>query len=499
MGLDLNLTKPQSLILALIGKSYGYESPFLSSPETLAYLANLLGKGDTPQRIWLPPDATLSISSTRADIHFDRPLSLLLCVAGRRSGKTTLASILLSWLVRTILYDPSFLKGVPLLPNSTISILNAACDLEQARILFQMLKSFLKHLGLLTKKGEKKERAVIKHERKIEIESLSSSSRSARGRTAAGVCLDEFAHFQRTTGPYADRAMWLALIPSLASFMGKGLAIITTSPAGRSGVVWELFQEKEERLGMLTVQLPTWEMNPHLTRESLESEFRRDEFMARQEYEAEFLAPQGEFLNWNDIKACTEIVFPKPSWKARWQIHVDLGLVRDATAIAVGYLDWVNDEKRIVITKVEVMEGTKERPLNVGDIEKRILEIISEIKESPLEVSFDQHQSAYLIERLKSAGIRSAMLPATSKTNEQSYALLRDLVSFRRIKIPNNPRLIDELLNLECTPTTKGFKVEAAPGKSDDCADSVAMCAWRLMEHESAGWKDLLQIVEKAN
>jgi hypothetical protein len=489
-GLNIPLTDIQRIVLSLVR---GYH---LFPIELTGKLRRLCGLENCPQRLWLPPGTEISNEGSSLELEFSNPITLLLCVAGRRSGKTTIASIIMAWLIYRLQRDKSFLESVPILPDSIVSILNLACDTHQARILFRMLVSSLHKLRLLNRKESPVERAQIG---RVLIESLTSSSRSSRGRTVCGAVLDEFAHFQRTLGPLADRSVWTAIAPSLATFGPKGLAVITTSPAGRSGVVWDLFQQRGERDGMLTVQLPTWVMNPNITRESLDGEFMRDENLARQEYGAEFLAPHGRFLRSDDIRACVIPEARKPPAGTQRHIHVDLGLQHDATAIAMGYIEKISEleasgpagsQWKVVIEHVETLQGSPSEPLNVSAVENRLKMLVESVGVTG--ITFDQHQSAYLVERLNAHGLNACVIPATSKSNQETYSFLRDLITTGRIHLPDHDQLIDELSNLECTITHRGFKVEASPGSHDDCADAVANCAWSLANSIASQWHDML-------
>ena len=111
-------------------------------------------------------------------------------------------------------------------------------------------------------------------------------------------------------------------------------------------------------------------------------------------------------------------------------------------------------------------------------------------------VTFDQHQSAMLIDRLKAVGIPARVFPATAKSNRETYAYLRDLITTARISLPDHELLISELEHLECTIRHDGFKVEASSGFSDDCADAVACCAWCLANDGESDWQDMFSIVE---
>ncbi|HDS29706.1 MAG TPA: hypothetical protein ENN67_01545 [Firmicutes bacterium] len=489
-GLNMPLTEIQQLLLDLVGFSHHTKADFCIERNNQKNFKKLLGfdKKNEPF-LWLPPDSKIEMSRSSIRIRFGSPITLLNIIAGRRSGKTTLSAILASWQARRALREKSFFDNVPILQGTTVSILNVSTESEQAKILFRMLVSNLKTLGLISSSPKSSDTISIPP---LLIESLGSSSRSVRGRTAIYAALDELAHFTRTSGPLADRQMWLAVMPSLATFGNKSLAVVTTTPAGRHGVVWELFQMRGSRPGMLTVQLPTWVLNPNIRRESLDAEFKRDEFLARQEYGAEFLAPARQFLPTGCIKACVRDEKLKPSKNAVRHLHVDIGLVRDSTAIATGYLerDNGNQPKKIIIEHVEIFKGSKESPLNVAVIENRILRIAETVPVSG--VTFDQHQSAYLVERLKASGINATIFPATRKSNREVFALLRNLVTTGRISLPDDERLICELEHLECTPTHDGFTVQAMNGFTDDCADAVACCAWFLSSDGLKNWKDIL-------
>lgn len=495
-GLGIPLTPVQRIILRLCSNRDNGPGdiiiPFRG--ELFEKLAGLLGLRNSPKRIWLPPDSEVSSNQDGLSVHLNSPITILLCVAGRRSGKTTLASILMSALARRVLYDPEFLDNVPLLDNSIVSLINVACDTHQGRILFKMLTRNLIELGILKDKSSPMERIQIG---RLLIESLSSSSRSSRGRTACGICFDEFAHFQRTNGPLSDNAVWTALTPSLATFGDRGLAVVTTTPAGRSGIVWNLFEQRGQRPGMLTIQTPTWVMNPNIPREQLDDEYNRNETLARQEYGAEFLEPRGRFLDLEAIKNCVSEIIPAPSNDPTYHIHVDLGFKHDATAIALGYLEnQPGDQWRVVIEHVDISQAEPGQPLSPVEIEKRILKLAE--GKSISGITFDQHQSAYLIERLKSHGYNANEFPATSKTNQETYSFLRDLITSGRILLADNLRLIDELASLECTITSWGFKVQAAYGCHDDTADAVAVCAWFLGKNASqSSWTDIFSEIGK--
>jgi len=490
MGLNFPLTSFQTLMLKLVGISRGLSGARIDPP-LATELFKCLDESNGSRRIWFPPGTKIENSGNNVKIQFERPIKLLLLIAGRRSGKTTLASILMAWLARRILKCENFLEKLQLLTTSNISLLNVACDIQQAGILFDMLKANLKLLDMFKKYTTSSR--IIKSGR-LHIHSLSSAARSARGRTACGICFDEFAHFNRTGGPLSDIEMWKALIPSLATFGDKSLSVISTTPAGRSGVVWDLFTQRGSRDGMLTVQVPTWVMNPNIPKTMLLDEFERDDHIARQEYGAEFLAPHGTFLSKSMVNDCVGKKF-EPAGRMLRHIHVDIGLQNDATAIAMGHL--VRDNLRgpcVIIEHLEILQGERDNPLKTSVIEDRLLHLSKD--NNVRAITFDQHQSMYLVERLKSYSLNASVMHTTRKLNWESYKYLKDLITYGKISLPSNTRLLEELTSLQCDPTHNIPTVSAPPGKHDDCADAVALCAWCLGIDRADGWEDLFSVIE---
>jgi hypothetical protein len=119
--------------------------------------------------------------------------------------------------------------------------------------------------------------------------------------------LDESGHFQTDSeGVGAGKEVYQALSPSVAQFGDRGYVMFTSTPKWRSGLFWEQWRNGTEGIDpqLLVIKRATWEMNPTITRESLEPEFRVDPDGAATEYGADFSAAEGAFLDPKDILAC---------------------------------------------------------------------------------------------------------------------------------------------------------------------------------------------------
>jgi hypothetical protein len=181
-SLGFNLTSAQRIILGLTSLSRGAEIPeFTHNQKIASILAKLTGKSGEEPKIWLPPDAEIIFKDGNFSVNFSSPITTILCIAGRRGGKTTVSSILMAWLARQILTGDGFLDSVKVLPGSVISLLNIACESNQARILFNLLVSHLSALNLIPGNRHSSSSLDLGPEKNLRIESLNSSSRSARG------------------------------------------------------------------------------------------------------------------------------------------------------------------------------------------------------------------------------------------------------------------------------------------------------------------------------
>ena len=72
---------------------------------------------------------------------------------------------------------------------------------------------------------------------------MPANSRTTRGVSASLIILDEFAHFTDTAGPGSDEAMFASLQPSLRAFGAKGRMLLISTPNGRSGRFFEIFEQ----------------------------------------------------------------------------------------------------------------------------------------------------------------------------------------------------------------------------------------------------------------
>ena len=484
-GLGFNLFPRQRLALKLIAGEANYERNIAWAQGEAEYdeaadLARLINSTDTHAAIWLPPSWKFDPEQGR--LIAPRPPLIALLIAGRRSGKTSIASIALAHRLIELSRKRHF-PGVKLLRGQTVGAINVAADDKQARVLFERTAANLHIAGLVPAKYPAS--GSIRIGRRVLYESLPTSAGAIRGRTAALCALDELAHFPGVTGPASAGRVFDALLPSVRTFGQYGQIIITTSPMGHQGKVWELYECRGQMEDLLVMQFATWEMHPYITREMLQSEFDLDPDMATCEYGAQFVAVDSAFLDAPSVAACVRkaplaesIISPH----IPRHVHLDLAFARDRFAIAVGHREEGID-REIFIDEIIALEPSPGMPLEPSVVESVVASLAAKYKIQ--EASFDQYCAPYLDRQLREMGLRTRRVDFTASSKMAIYANLRVIIAGHMLSLPDNADLIAELTHLRRIMRPGGFSV-AAPTSgavtTDDMADAVAALAFVLME-----------------
>jgi len=186
-------------------------------------------------------------------------------------------------------------------PGEERFIIIVSVRLDSAVLHIRNIAKMLKHtksLGRLIRK-QKDDRIELAND--VVIVSLPASGRAGRGYTASLVVFDELAHFMDSDGNASGDSVFDAFMPTLATFGERGRAVVTTTPAARQGIVYELFDKA----------LPDWyitrkattELNPKVSVKTIERARLRDAESAATEYDAEFREPVQAFLSSDAIDA----------------------------------------------------------------------------------------------------------------------------------------------------------------------------------------------------
>jgi hypothetical protein len=421
--------------------------------------------------------------------------------------------------------DPQKYYGLP--ASNNIQIISVATDKDQAGLLYQEVSGHYRNCSFfgpytanntLSYARFQTPNDVDKYGRYIENSNAKATlkvtfrSCVAKGLRGAGnicVILDEVAHFTES-GQSGAEEVYNAVVPSTSAYSAKdpnnptvpigeveGRIILISSPLGKQGLFYSLFQ-----IGMrggraseniLAVQAPTWEVNPTVPAEEFEKHYLKNAAVFFTEYGGEFTdRTRGWIEKSEDLFACVD-----PKLRARQKaparqphfMGIDLALVGDGTAVAIGHLE-EDDIVVDLVVQIKAGEGDyaeKER-LDFDDVADWILSLTK--KFYIVEGIFDQWAGIPLEQALAKRGLgQMKSVQMTKQLTSQIFQNFKDMMWDERLRLYDDLHpeenghepYIQELLELQAKVQSKHIVTVEAPqvqGKHDDMSDALTRMVW---------------------
>lgn len=446
---------------------------------------------------------------------------------GRRSGKTTISACIAAYETYKLIKkkDPQAYYGLP--ASNNIQIISVATDKDQAGLLYQEVSGHYRNCAFFSPYTANNTLSYARFQTPKDVEKYGKYSEDpsakatlkvtfrscvAKGLRGAGnicVILDEVAHFTET-GQSGAEEVYNAVVPSTSAYSPKdpnnptspigeveGRVILISSPLGRQGLFYKLFQIGMQGGGasanMLCVQAPTWEVNPTVPAEEFEKHYLKNSAVFFTEYGGEFTdRTRGWIEKEEDLLSCVNPnLKPKRRAPARKPhfMGIDLGLVGDGTAIAIGHLE---NNKVVVdlVSQIKAGEGDysdKER-LDFDDVADWILEYSKKFYIS--QGMFDQWAGIPLEQALSKRGLGQMKSHQMTKNfTSDMYQNFKSLMWDKKLDLYDNPNselnghtaYISELLELQAKVHSKHLITVEAPqvkGKHDDMSDALVRMVW---------------------
>jgi len=489
-------------------------------------------------------------------------IDLLILVIGRRGAKTSVIAFIAVYEAYKLICKANPQKYYKILQKDEIFILNMASSARQARTLFTNLKNRIKNspffeennyidfakdteteLRLFTpydiwvnqqvrerNKDKKGEQRAKSRRGSIVLESIATSARGSRSRAAIVVIFDEFAHVARAKtdsvisdgvgSNISDKEIYRGLTPSTKTFGKDGKIIAISSPAEKAGKFYSLYisaggkecpksLRKPKVPGYLLLQLSTWQANPNITREDLESDYIEDPVGASMEYGAHFADPE--------IAAITSMALDNFLTSERpisvgngsdlFVISVDPASSSDTYAVAWGHkggetywldgLQGFRPEKEMIDGERRIIQIDVEFVLSyIEDLVKRLKRVVL--------IAYDQWNSSYCVQKLKKKRYPALETTFTSKYKAGMYGDFFQQLESDNVRLRNVPiwseETIQELtaLQREVRGNTISYHhPTTGPVQNDDFADVCANTVSLLVRYH-AGDKELRQLMRKS-
>ncbi len=226
-------------------------------------------------------------SFTGRDRESGQMIDTWLCVAGRRSGKTTAMAALTVYLACLCDWSDDLSLG------ERGTALYLAPTTEQAGRAFRYAATFIEHSPLMKKLVVNQTQDRIELSNQIDIEISAANWRHVRGGTAICVVLDESAFFRsEAESSNRDEDIVTAIRPSLVTTNGP-LCLIS-SPATDQGVVYQIHKRHYGAGGdplILVVQADSKALNPRLDQARIDREYDLDAEGSQAEWGGQFRMP----------------------------------------------------------------------------------------------------------------------------------------------------------------------------------------------------------------
>lgn len=437
-------------------------------------------------------------------------------------------------------------KGNPqkyygLTPSNQIQLISVATGKDQAGLLYQEVSGHFTKCSYFKRYEANNTLSYARFQTPADLEQfgpyndnpkarasikVTFAACNAKGLRGAGnivIILDEVAHFIEAGGSSAEN-VYDAVAPSAAGFTPKnklgqprdgkktpsdGRIILISSPLGKQGLFYKLF-EIGKRGGsvaknMLCIQAPTWEVNPTVSANVFEEAYAKDPNIFFTEFGGEFTdRTMGWLEKEEDLLACVDPELkPKQRGLARRPHFVgfDLGLVNDASAIAIVHLD---EENKVVLDYIgQIQAGfgeyaDKER-LEFDDVVDWIFGLSRRFYFS--QGMFDSWNAIPLEQGLAKKGLQQLKGEhMTDILNSQIYATFKSMLWDRRLRLydiseqerqmlqerdgkqaAQHAPYLEEIKELQAEYKSKYVIKVFAPkvdGKHDDMSDALARAVW---------------------
>lgn len=400
-----------------------------------------------------------------------RRVKELVCAVGRGGGKDSIASALAVYISTT--GDFSKLR-----PGEKATIVNLATDREQAAIAFNYARGLFEETELLAPLIAKKDTDKITLRTGAELQVQTNNTRSPRGKTIACAIYDEAAHWVGEDYSNPDVEVDAAVTPGLMRFPGS-LKIIISSVHRRAGLLYDKYAKHfgKDDPDVLVVLGTSMQFNPTLDEAEIERQLVLDPEKAGAEYLSQWRDDLTNFLDRQLVEAAIEkgVITRQPVAQYGYVMFVDPSGGRgDSFTAAVGHREGMTAivdavyEKRPpfdsdqTIDEVAALAHTYNVHMVHGDDYGADLTV----------AAFRRRGITYTNLRIGDVDGRQGKL-----NRSEIYLNSSGLFTAGRVKLPDNPRLVHQLINLERRAARSGHDtVDHPTGGHDDLANAACGC-----------------------
>jgi hypothetical protein len=395
------------------------------------------------------------------------PCDELVCVIGRRGGKSRATAVLATYLAALCSYD-----GVAA-PGERLLVLCLARNQKQAVVVFNLIAGIFDSVSMFSELIVNRTAESLSLSNGIDIEVRAANFSGLRGVTCVAVIADEAAYWaNEDESKNADTEILNAVRPTLATT--GGLLAIISSPYAQKGEVFQLFTDHYGAKGdprILVVKGASRDFNPSLPQTVIDRAMKRDPIAAASDYLAQFRSADAEsYITRAAVMSC---VVANRHELAPVDGVIYIGVIdpsglggKDSYAACIGHRD--EQTGKVVIDVVREW-----RTGSPHDVSLEIAELLS--RYGIRRVYGDAWGSNFVREPLKRThSIDYVQLPMSKS---EAYLEFLAVINSGAIELLCNDRAIQQICSLERRTGRAHDTIDAPGGAPEDVANVIACCA----------------------
>jgi len=406
-------------------------------------------------------------------------------IAGRRSGKSFISSLIAVYLAAFKDWSPYLRSG----EKGWIFII--ANDKEQAKIIKNYIAGILHSNDIFKRLIIRELQWEIELRNNIGITVKTCSYRTVRGFTVLAAICEEIAFWRDENSANPAEEVLAALRPALSTVPESMLVGIST-PYSRSGLLWEQHRKyfgNKDAHAPLIWKAPTLVMNPTIDKRIIENDLKDDRVRARAEWDAEWREDIEGFLSLDIIEAAVipgRFELPK-LMDIRYSAFIDpSGGRQDSFTLAVSHKE---GNGKIILDCIREARPPFQ-PQNVVE------EFAGVLKSYGLyHVESDKYAAEWVVGEFVKHGIA---VENSELSSSEIYLNFLPIIMNGSVELLDNRRMIDQLRGLERRTRIGGRDlISHSPlfGAHDDVANAVAGSVIRAVRIEKFNYALCLELI----
>lgn len=345
----------------------------------------------------------------------------------------------------------------------------AAADEDQARLLFDDVREKFERNPLLRDSVRVYNRELVVKATGSRLRVLASDAPSAYGLRPDWIAVDELAEWKR-------RELWDSLWTATGKRPRCRMLVISSAGWDKTSVAWQVREHAKNS--------PTWYFSSRgqcaswISSDWLDEQRRSlpPHVFARLHLN-QWVEGVGAFLRFDEVESVFAGDVPEGGQAA---VGVDLGVAHDRSVVAVVR----RVDELTVVDSLHTWEGSKNRKVALDEVEGAVLEL-SRKHDAPVVV--DPWQAVLMSQRLRARGLNVIEYAFGGESRRKLFAVLLELVRTGRLRSRPHEEFKRELLGLEISDTSSGWRVDHRPGRHDDHVMAVALAAQHVTQAKDEG------------